>query len=370
MHGEFNTGTRHRTDRPLLLPVTLTLVFNAVCLTVTPVPHVRYAASFSNAHSNSAHTRGYFVKSAPGINRLMTPLEWTLLVILSMLFGSSFFYIGVAVKEVPTFTIVVVRVAIAAVILLAVMRVMGTRMPTDRRLWAAFFALALLNNVIPFSLIVWGQGHVASGVASILNASTPLFGVVVAHRFTSDERMTPGRVIGVVIGLIGVTVMIGFSAFQDLGLDLLAPLAIVGATLSYALASVFGRRFRRYGVSPMTTAAGQLTASSIVLIPVVLIIDQPWTLPVPGTETIGALIALGALSTALAFVLYFRILATAGANNVLLVTFLLPITAVLLGVLVLDEVLLARHIPGIALIGLGLAVLDGRPLRMIRARFS
>ncbi|MCH8114811.1 MAG: EamA family transporter, partial [Chloroflexi bacterium] len=203
----------------------------------------------------------------------MTPLEWTLLVILSMLFGSSFFYIGVAVKEVPTFTIVVVRVAIAAVILLAVMRVMGTRMPTDRRLWAAFFALALLNNVIPFSLIVWGQGHVASGVASILNASTPLFGVVVAHRFTSDERMTPGRVIGVVIGLIGVTVMIGFSAFQDLGLDLLAPLAIVGATLSYALASVFGRRFRRYGVSPMTTAAGQLTASSIVLIPVVLIID-------------------------------------------------------------------------------------------------
>ena len=119
MHGEFNTGTRHGTDRPLLLPVTLTLVFNAVCLTVTPVPHVRHAAFNSNAHSNSAHTRGYFVKSAPGINRSMTPLEWTLLVILSMLFGSSFFYIGVAVKEVPTFTTVVVRVTIAAVILLA-----------------------------------------------------------------------------------------------------------------------------------------------------------------------------------------------------------------------------------------------------------
>ena len=300
----------------------------------------------------------------------MTPLEWGLLVLLSILFGSSFFYIGVAVKELPTFTIVVVRVSIAAAILLVVMRVMGTKMPIDRRLWAAFFALALLNNVIPFSLIAWGQVHVASGVASVLNASTPLFGVLVAHRFTSDERMTPGRVIGVVIGLFGVTVMIGFSALQTLGLDLIAPLAIVGAALSYALASVFGRRFRGYGMSPMTTAAGQLTASSVILIPLVLIIDQPWTLPVPGIETIGALAGLAALSTALAFVVYFRILATAGANNVLLVTLLLPVTAVLLGVLVLNEVLLPRHAPGIVLIGLGLAVLDGRSWRMIRARFS
>ena len=300
----------------------------------------------------------------------MTPLEWGLLVFLSILFGSSFFYIGVAVKELPTFTIVVVRVSIAAAILLVVMRVMGTKMPIDRRLWAAFFALALLNNVIPFSLIAWGQVHVASGVASVLNASTPLFGVLVAHRFTSDERMTPGRVIGVVIGLFGVTVMIGFSALQTLGLDLIAPLAIVGAALSYALASVFGRRFRGYGMSPMTTAAGQLTASSVILIPLVLIIDQPWTLPVPGIETIGALAGLAALSTALAFVVYFRILATAGANNVLLVTLLLPVTAVLLGVLVLNEVLLPRHAPGIVLIGLGLAVLDGRSWRMIRARVS
>lgn len=296
----------------------------------------------------------------------MNLLEWMLLAFLSMLFGSSFFFIGVAVKELPTFTIVVSRVIIAAAILLVAMRVMGTRIPTDRRLWAAFFALALLNNVIPFSLIVWGQEHVASGVAAVLNATTPLFGVVIAHRFTSDERMTTGRIIGVIIGFIGVTVMIGGAAFQSLGLDLLAPLAIVLATLSYALASVFGRRFRRYGVSPITTAAGQVTASAIILIPVVLIIDQPWMLPAPGIGTIGALLALGGLSTALAFVVYFRILATAGANNVLLVTFLLPITAILLGVIVLDEVLVSRHIPGIVLIALGLTVLDGRPWRLIR----
>jgi drug/metabolite transporter (DMT)-like permease len=307
------------------------------------------------------------VSSAPQINRSMNPLEWGLLGLLSILFGSSFFFIGVAVKELPTFTIVVIRVAIAAAILLVVMRVMGTKIPRGRQIWAAFFAMALLNNVIPFSMIVWGQEQVASGVAAILNASTPLFGVVVAHWLTTDEKMTPARILGVIIGFSGVIVMIGIDAFQSLGLDLLAPLAIVMATLSYALASVYGRRFKRYGVKPISTAAGQITASTLILIPIALIIDQPWTLAMPGMETIGAVLGLAALSTALASVVYFRILATAGANNVLLVTFLLPITAILLGAVLLNEVLLPRHVPGIVLIGFGLAVLDGRLWKMVRS---
>ena len=297
----------------------------------------------------------------------MNPLEWGLLLLLSVLFGSSFFFIGVAVKELPTFTIVVIRVGLAAAILLAVMRVMGIKMPTDRHIWMAFFALALLNNVIPFSMIVWGQEQVASGVAAILNASTPLFGVVVAHWLTTDEKMTPPRVLGVIIGFSGVIVMIGIDAFQSMGLELLAPIAIVMATLSYAFASVFGRRFKRMGVSPISTAAGQVSASTAMLIPIALIIDQPWTLAMPGMETIGALIGLAALSTALAFVVYFRILSTAGANNVLLVTFLLPVTAILLGVVLLNEVLMPRHAPGIILIVIGLGVLDGRVWKMIRA---
>ena len=297
----------------------------------------------------------------------MNPLEWGLLLLLSVLFGSSFFFIGVAVKELPTFTIVVIRVGLAAAILLAVMRVMGIKMPTDRHIWMAFFALALLNNVIPFSMIVWGQEQVASGVAAILNASTPLFGVVVAHWLTTDEKMTPPRVLGGTIGFSGVIVMIGIDAFQSMGLELLAPIAIVMATLSYAFASVFGRRFKRMGVSPISTAAGQVSASTAMLIPIALIIDQPWTLAMPGMETIGALIGLAALSTALAFVVYFRILSTAGANNVLLVTFLLPVTAILLGVVLLNEVLMPRHAPGIILIVIGLGVLDGRVWKMIRA---
>lgn len=296
----------------------------------------------------------------------MNPLEWMLLLFLSILFGSSFFFIGVAVKELPTFTIVVVRVGLAAAILLVVMRVMGKKIPTGRRVWTAFFALALLNNVIPFTMIVWGQEQVASGVASILNASTPLFGVVVAHWLTTDEKMTLPRVMGVIIGFSGVIVMIGVDAFQSMGLELLAPIAIVMATLSYALASVFGRRFKHMGVTPISTAAGQVSASTVMLIPIALVIDQPWTLAMPGIETIGALIGLAALSTALAFVVYFRILSTAGANNVLLVTFLLPVTAILLGVVLLNEALLPRHAPGIILIGLGLGVLDGRLWRKIR----
>ena len=238
----------------------------------------------------------------------------------------------------------VCRVLLAALILLIVMRVMGMRMPTDWRVWAAFFGMGLLNNVIPFSLIVWGQAHIASGVALILNATTPLFTVVVAHFFTTDENMTPGRLVGVIAGLLGVAVMIGSDALRALGVDVVAQLACLSGALSYAFAGVFGRRFRRLGITPMATATGQVTASSMILLPVMLVVDQPWTLPVPSFATIGALVGVSALSTALAYILYFRILATAGATNLLLVTFLLPVSAILLGVVVLDEVLLLKHL--------------------------
>ena len=304
---------------------------------------------------------GNSLTSSDQIHSYMNLKEWGLLVLLSVLFGGSFFFVGVAVDEVPTFSIVVIRVGIAAVILVGVVWLRGPRISLNKGLVASFFAMAILNNVIPFSLISWGQDHVASGTASVLNASTPMFGVLVAHRFTSDERMTIGRVLGVIIGFSGVVVMIGGEALTSLGVDLLAPLAIVFATLSYAFASVYGRNFRRNGVSPIHSAAGQVTASTIVLIPVALVVDQPWTWALPGMDSWAALFGLGAFSTALAFVVYFRILATAGANNLLLVTLLLPVTAILLGVMILDESLIARHLPGILMIALGLAILDGRP---------
>lgn len=300
----------------------------------------------------------------------MTPLEWVLLLTLSVVWGGSFFFNEIALRDLPTFTVVVGRVSLAAMALWIVMRVTGRRMPWDRRVWAAFFGMGLLNNAIPFSLIVWGQIHVASGVASIFNATTPLFTVVIAHFLTSDERMTGGRFLGVAIGLAGVVVMIGGDALAGLSHALLAALAILAAAVSYSFASIYGRRFRAMGISSLATATGQVTASSVILLPMMLLVEKPWTLAMPGLDAIAALVGVALLSTALAYILYFRILATAGATNLMLVTFLIPVSAILLGIGFLGEVLLAKHLTGMALIGLGMAAIDGRPWDMARGLFA
>lgn len=300
------------------------------------------------------------------INRSMTPVEWLMLLTLSVLWGGSFFFTGVAIKELPPFTIVVLRVGLAAIILNVVIRAIGLKMPTDKAVWAAFFGMGLLNNVIPFSLIVWGQSHIASGLASILNATTPLSTVIVAHFLTQDEKMTGNRLAGVIAGLIGVVVMIGPEVLEGLGTNVVAQLAVLGAALSYAFAGVFGRRFKKMGVAPLMTATGQVTAATLILLPISLMVDQPWQLPMPSAGTWGALIGIAALSTALAYILYFRILATAGATNLLLVTFLIPVSAIILGSLALGERLDPKHFLGMALIGVGLAAIDGRLFKALR----
>jgi drug/metabolite transporter (DMT)-like permease len=298
----------------------------------------------------------------------MSGKEWAMLLALALLWGGSFFFNGVAVRELPSFTLVWLRVACAAIILLAVLRLLGQQMPTQGRVWAEFFGMGLLNNVLPFVLIVWGQHRIASGLASILNATTPLFTVLVAHLLTPDEKLTPLKGAGVVVGFIGAAVMIGPDALGGLGGGVLAQLACLAAALSYAFAGIFGRRFKRMGIAPLTTAAGQVSASTILLLPIMVLIDHPWTLPMPHAATWGAVVGVGLLSTALAYVLYFRILAAAGATNLLLVTFLIPVSAILLGALVLGEQLLLRHFFGMALIGLGLMFIDGRLPRRIAAR--
>jgi drug/metabolite transporter (DMT)-like permease len=290
---------------------------------------------------------------------------WTMLLMLALLWGGSFFFNGVALRELPTFTLVWLRVAVAALALRLVLAGLGRRMPADSGVWAAFFGVGLLNNVLPFLLIVWGQHRIASGLASILNATTPLFTVLVAHVLTRDERLTRFKGLGVVVGFAGAAVLIGPDALAGLGTDTLAQLACLGAALSYAFAGIFGRRFRRMGVAPLVTAAGQVTASSVMLLPVALVADHPWVLAMPHLPTVGAVLGVGVMSTAVGYVLYFRILELAGATNLLLVTFLLPISAILLGGLVLGEVLAVRHFVGMALIGGGLAFIDGRLPRLI-----
>jgi drug/metabolite transporter (DMT)-like permease len=293
----------------------------------------------------------------------MSPLEWGLLLLLSTVWGGSFFFAAVALREVGPLTVTISRVLIAAILLHAFIRLTGLRMPADGRTWAAFFGMGLLNNAIPFSLIFWGQTHIASGLASVLNATTPLFTVVVAHFLTSNEKLTPGRGLGVLIGFAGVVVMIGTDLLDGLSENLLAQFAVLGAAVAYAFATIYGRRFRQ--LPPICTAAGQVTASTILMLPVALIVEQPWTLPIPGWQTIAALAALGAVCTAFAYGLYFQILRTAGSTNISLVTFLVPVSALLLGMLVLGERLEPKHFLGMALIGIGLAAIDGRPWRLL-----
>ena len=304
------------------------------------------------------------------VNHKMGATEWLLLLILSVLWGGSFFFVGVAVKTLPPFTIVALRVGLAAIALNIVVRATGLRMPTDRRLWSAFFGMGLLNNMIPFCLIVWGQTHIASGIASIFNATTPIFTVIVAHAFTNDEKITGGRLVGIIVGFAGAAVIIGLESLNTLGTNTLAQFAVLGAALSYAFAGVYGRRFKNYGVTPMVTATGQVTASTILLVPLVVIVDQPWSIAMPGLETWAAMIGLALFSTALAYILYFRILATAGATNLLLVTFLIPVSAILLGALFLGEQLASKDFTGMGLIFLGLAAIDGRLFGFLRKTIS
>lgn len=300
----------------------------------------------------------------------MDMTDWSLLAFLSLLWGGSFFFVGMAVRELQPLTIVALRVALAALALAGLLRVLGTPMPQDRRTWAAFFGMGTLNNLVPFCLIVWGQTQIASGLASILNATTPLFGVMVAHVLTRDEKMTGNRLAGVLVGFAGVAVMIGPAAWGGLGDRLLPQVAVLGAALSYAFAGIFGRRFKGMGVSPMVTATGQVTASALMLVPVALLIDHPWTLPLPTPAAWGAVAGLALLSTALAYVIFFRVLASAGATNLMLVTFLIPVSAILLGNLFLGERLAVRHGVGMALIAGGLAAIDGRLFARLGQRRS
>lgn len=293
------------------------------------------------------------------INTSMNARVWAMLILLSMLWGGSFFFVGIVVTELPLLTIVTLRVGIAAMTLWVIALMIGLRPPKKLSVWGAFLGMGLLNNVFPFALIVWGQTQIASGLASILNAATPIFTVVVAGLLLSDERPTPLKLAGVAVGFIGVVVMIGLPALSGNG-SLPAQLAVIAAALSYAFAGVYGRRFKAMGINPIITAAGQVTASTLVLFPIALIVDGQFDVVGISLETWSAIAGLAVLSTAIAYVIYFKILELAGATNVLLVTLLVPVSAILLGSLYLNESLETIHFVGMLLISLGLSAIDGR----------
>ena len=298
------------------------------------------------------------------INTSMGMREWLMLITLSLLWGGSFFFVGVAVAELPPLTIVTLRVGLAAITLWIIVLFMGLSLPKSPNVWVAFLIMGLLNNVIPFSLIVWGQTHIASGLASVLNATTPLFGVIVVGLLLVDERATAMKLVGVAVGFLGVVMMIGIPSLDSVKQGtILAQIAILGAALSYAFASVFGRRFKAMGLKPIIIAAGQVTGSTGLLAPVAFYVDGPLALLGPGSPSIivwASILTLAVFSTALAYILYFKILASSGATNILLVTLLVPVSAIFLGLLFLNETLQWINLAGMALIAIGLSAIDGR----------
>lgn len=296
----------------------------------------------------------------------MTAATWGMLLLLGFIWGGSFFFARIAVQHIPPVTLVLVRVFLAALALHVYLRGRYGLYRHLRRLWPSLLLLGLLNNAIPFTLIFAGELKIGAGLASVLNATTPLWTVLVTHFFTSDEKLSPGKLTGCMLGFGGTVLLIGPDALRGLGAPIWAQLAVVGASLSYAFANVVGKRFT--GIPAPITATGQLTASTLLMLPVSLIVDQPWHLPMPPAGVVAAVLALALLSTAFAYILFFRIMQLAGATNVSLVTFLVPPSAILLGSLFLGERLDAGQLTAMALIAAGLVCLDGRLYRAWRNR--
>ena len=295
----------------------------------------------------------------------MSASQWLLLGFLSILWGGSFFFVAVALEELPPFTVVAARLTIAAVILAALVAALRLRWPSGASEWAAFAVMAILNNVIPFTLIAHGQQQITSGLASVLNATTPLASVLLAHLLTADEKLTARRLAGVLLGIAGVAVLAGPEAFAGRSASVLGMLCVLGATVSYALSGIWGRRFK--DTPPVVAAGCQLVCSALIILPVALLIDRPWHLPAPSMTVVAALLGLAALSTSLAYVGFFRVLAVSGATNVMLVTLLVPVNAILLGTGLLGEEFALRHAAGALLIGAALVTIDGRVLAWLLA---
>lgn len=301
----------------------------------------------------------------PGAPRL-DGRSWVLLIALALLWSASFVFIKVAGAEIPVLTLVFVRVTLAALVLHAVVLLSGRRYPDRRSVMLRYLVMGLINNVVPFAFIVYATARLGAGGASILNATAPIFAMIIAHFATADERMSVAKVGGMLLGFGGVAAMAGPQAAAGLSDDLLAVAAMLVACLFYGLAAVYGRGFA--GIDPIVSATCQLTGAMLLLLPLALIVDRPWMLPMPGIGAILATLALAIPSTALAYTLFYALITRAGATNTVLVTLLIPVGGVFLGWLLLGEALTPGEAAGMLLIGLGLVVLDGRALRLLALR--
>ncbi|HXB53023.1 MAG TPA: DMT family transporter [Rhizomicrobium sp.] len=290
----------------------------------------------------------------------MNAKSWGLLLLLALLWGSSFFFYKILVAVLPPVTVVLGRVGIAAIAMNLWLLATGRSVPLSHGRWRRFLLLGFLNNVLPFILIAWGETRIESGLASILNATTPIFMVAVAHWGTEDEKLSWAKGASIVLGILGVTVLVGADAFGG-GSSIWGELAVVAASCVYGFGGVYSRRSK--DLPPLVAATGQVSGGAVILLPLSLLIDQPWRLPMPDADVWAALLAIALVNTALAYFVYYRMLAGAGVTYISLVTFLIPVIALMLGAIFLDERVTVQALAGMAVITLGLAAIDGRLLK-------
>ncbi|MGB7288259.1 MAG: DMT family transporter [Salaquimonas sp.] len=294
--------------------------------------------------------------SAP--NNQMSPALWAMLLLLSLIWGGSFLFGRIAVQEIPPLTLVALRVSLAAIAIWVFIFAGRRSIAITKWFVLNILGMSVLNNIIPFSFILYGQQEIGSGLASIVNAMTPIWTVIIANFLTSDEKWSPRKAFGITAGFCGVAVLMGGDVWSGLQASALAQASVLIATISYGFAGVYGKRFK--GIDPIQVAAGQLTGSSFFMAIILLVSGDAASVQLPSTIAIWSVLGLAIPCTAFAYVLFFKILQSAGATNVSLVTFLVPVSAILLGIIFLNEALTPWHIGGLTLIATGLVILDGR----------
>jgi drug/metabolite transporter (DMT)-like permease len=300
--------------------------------------------------------------TAPALR--MTTGDWAMLLICSVFWGSAYVFNKISIVEIPPLTFTAARLLIAAALLAAVALTSGVRLPPFGRAWKPFFVMTMLSNVVPFQFVLAGQREVSAGLAAVLGATTPLFLILLAHAFTTDEKITLGKLIGIMIGITGVAVVFGPDVLSGWSDALAAKAILVAAAVIYAVGAIYSKRVT--GHSPLTIATLQMTAGAIIMTPVALVIDQPWTLGPISWPAIGGVVGTAILGSALAAITYFHVLRRAGATNAMLVTLLVPVTPILLGSVLLGEHLVPREVVGAMIIAAALVVIDGRLLRKAR----
>ncbi|WP_062482059.1 DMT family transporter [Variovorax boronicumulans] len=289
--------------------------------------------------------------------------EWALLAVLATCWGASYTFIKIGVATIPPVTLIAARTLIAGLLLLAVLRLRGVRLPKDGATWRRFVLQAGLNSVLPFTLIAWAERSVDAGLATILNSTSPIFIFLLGWGLGGAGKPTLQRLFGVGAGLAGICLIVGFEALQGLGHSLLAQLALVVAAVCYGCAAMFGRVFK--GLDPMVPAAGSLVSGAALLVPASLAIDRPWTLA-PSTASMLAVLALAVLSTALAFTIYFRLIKTLGPMSTSAQAYLRVPIGVTIGVVCLGETLAATAWIGLACVVVGVVAMTMPDTQLLR----